>query len=66
MMMAVLVFIIYNNLISIAQAWISQERLSGVVGLWPVHGVFLTLTIYMFYRRALQLPILPKPWSKSP
>ena len=47
MMMAVLVFIIYNNLISISQAWISQGRMAGVVGLWPVHGAFLALTIYM-------------------
>ena len=66
MMMAVLVFIIYNNLISIAQAWISQGRVAGVVGLWPVHGAFLALTLYMFYRRALQLPILPQPWRKGP
>ena len=66
MMMAVLVFIIYNNLISIAQAWISQGRVAGVVGLWPVHGAFLALTLYMFYRRALQLPILPQLWRKGP
>ena len=65
MMMAVLVFIIYNNLISIAQAWISQGRLAGVVGLWPVHSAFLALTIYMFYRRAHQLPLLPQFWQKG-
>jgi lipopolysaccharide export system permease protein len=65
MMMAVLVFIIYNNLISIAQAWISQGRVVGIVGLWPVHGTFLALTIYMFYRRALQLPLLPNLWQKG-
>jgi lipopolysaccharide export system permease protein len=65
MMMAVLVFIIYNNLISIAQAWISQGRVAGVVGLWPVHGAVLALTIYMFYRRAHQLPLLPQFWQKG-
>ena len=60
MMMALLVFIIYNNLISIAQAWISQGRVAGVVGLWPVHAAFLALTLYMFYRRAFQLPVFPQ------
>ena len=65
MMMAVLVFIIYNNLISIAQAWISQGRVAGVVGLWPVHAAFLALTLYMFYRRAFQLPVFPQLWRKG-
>jgi len=59
MMMAVLIFIIYNNLISIAQAWIGQGKVVGLIGLWPVHGVFLALTIYLFYRRASQLPLMP-------
>jgi lipopolysaccharide export system permease protein len=59
MMMAVFIFIIYNNLISIAQAWIGQGRTAGVLGLWPVHGFFLALTIYLFYRRASQLPLMP-------
>jgi lipopolysaccharide export system permease protein len=65
MMMAVLIFIIYNNLISIAQAWIGQGRLAGVAGLWPVHAIFLALTIYMFYRRALQLPLMPSIHRKN-
>jgi lipopolysaccharide export system permease protein len=30
-----------------------------IIGLWPVHGLFLLLTFYMFYRRARQLPIWP-------
>lgn len=59
MMMAVLIFIIYNNLISIAQAWIGQGRTAGLLGLWPVHALFLALTIYLFYRRASQLPLIP-------
>jgi lipopolysaccharide export system permease protein len=59
MMMAIFIFIIYNNLISIAQAWIGQGRTAGVLGLWPVHGFFLALTIYLFYRRASQLPLMP-------
>ena len=59
MMMAILIFIIYNNLISIAQAWITQEKFAGAAGLWPVHGIFLALTTYLFYRRAFQLSLIP-------
>lgn len=59
MMMAGLIYIIYNNLISITQAWLTQGKLSPIIGLWPVHLAFLSLALYLFYRRAFQLPLLP-------
>lgn len=62
--MAVLIYIIYNNMISITQAWLVQGKLSAMVGLWPVHILFLSLTLYLFYRRAFQLPLLPQ-WRKK-
>jgi lipopolysaccharide export system permease protein len=64
MAMAVLIYIVYNNMISITQAWLAQEKIIPVIGLWPVHLIFLTLTIYLFYRRASQLPLIPSPWQK--
>jgi len=60
MMIAILIYIIYNNLLSIMQAWLAQEKISPMIGLWPVHICFLLLTIYLFYRRIFQLPIFPK------
>ncbi len=57
---AIVIYIIYNNILSIFQAWVTQGRLSATVGLWPVHLFFLTLTFYMFYRRNHLLPLLPK------
>jgi lipopolysaccharide export system permease protein len=62
--MAVLIYIIYINMISIAQAWLVQEKISPIIGLWPVHLIFLSLTIYLFYRRASQLPLMPRLWNK--
>ncbi len=64
MAMAVLIYIVYNNMISITQAWLAQEKIIPVIGLWPVHLIFLALTIYLFYRRASQLPLIPSPWQK--
>ena len=58
--LAIIIYIIYNNLLSIMQAWIAQGRINPMIGLWPVHLLFLALTIYMFYRRTFQLPILPE------
>ena len=63
-MLAVLIYIIYNNLLSIMQAWLAQGKLNPVVGLWPVHLFFLLLTVYMFYRRLFQLPLIPRLWRK--
>ena len=56
---ALFIYIIYNNMLSIFQAWVTQGRLDAMPGLWPVHGIFLSLTFYMFYRRNYLLPLLP-------
>lgn len=58
-MMALMIYIIYNNLLSIVQAWLAQGKLSPLIGLWPVHLFFLLLTAYLFYRRLFQLSLLP-------
>jgi lipopolysaccharide export system permease protein len=60
LMIAIMIFIIYNNLLSIMQAWLSQQKVHFLVGLWPVHLCFLAIALYMFYRRAKQLPMLPR------
>jgi lipopolysaccharide export system permease protein len=57
--LALIIYMIYNNLLSIMQAWVGQGKVHEIIGLWPVHGLFLLLTFYMFYRRARQLPIWP-------
>ncbi len=72
-MLALIIYIIYNNLLSIMYAWIIQDKVHAMIGLWPVHLLFAVLVIYMFYRRALQLPILPifllnifsAPWHRK-
>ncbi len=57
--MALVIYMIYNNLLSIMQAWVTQGKVSELIGLWPVHGIFAALTAYMLYRRAHQLPLVP-------
>lgn len=56
---ALIIYVIYNNLLSIMQAWVAQGKVHSIVGLWPVHLLFLMITVYMFYRRSQQLPIVP-------
>ena len=49
--LAILIYMIYNNVISIAQAWIAQQRVSLPVGLWGVHATMLVLLLLLFLRR---------------
>ena len=57
---ALLIYIIYNNFLNIMQAWITQGKLNPMIGLWPVHLLFMSFTVYIFYRRLFQLPLIPK------
>jgi lipopolysaccharide export system permease protein len=57
---ALVIYIIYNNILSIFQAWVTQGRLNAMIGLWPVHLFFAALVFYMFYRRNHLLPLMPK------
>lgn len=59
LIMALLVYVIYNNLISIFQAWIQQGKISPLIGMWPVHLVVVGMIVYLFYRRLFLLPLLP-------
>jgi lipopolysaccharide export system permease protein len=51
LVLAILVYMIYNNFLSIAQAWIAQQRISLPVGLWGVHVVMLLILAVLFFRR---------------
>jgi lipopolysaccharide export system permease protein len=51
LVMAILVYMIYNNVLSMAQAWIAQQRVSLPVGLWGVHVAMLLLLFVLFFRR---------------
>jgi lipopolysaccharide export system permease protein len=57
---ALVIYIIYNNMLSIFQAWITQGKINAMIGLWPVHLLFLMMTYYLFYRRNHLLPLMPK------
>lgn len=50
---AILTYMIYSNLISISQAWVSQGRLSFGIGVWLVHVVMFGLLLLLFSRRLM-------------
>jgi lipopolysaccharide export system permease protein len=48
---AVLIYVVYNNMLSIFQAWTSSSRIPAWVGLWPVHLVMLAAVVLLFTRQ---------------
>jgi lipopolysaccharide export system permease protein len=50
LLLALPIYIIYSNLLSIIQAMVGQSKINTLIGLWPVHIIFLLLTIYLFHR----------------
>src|SRR3989338_8488051 len=47
---AMLIYIVYINLLFIARRWMEQEILPVSIGLWWVHGILLVLILAMLYR----------------
>jgi lipopolysaccharide export system permease protein len=47
----VAVYVLYNNLLSIFQAWTAQGRVPLWLGLWPVHGAIVVILAVLFSRQ---------------
>lgn len=57
--LALMIFIIYSNLLSVSRAWLSKQVINEWVGLWWVHAValLLALSMYIHWR-----PLLKRFW----
>jgi lipopolysaccharide export system permease protein len=51
LILAVLVYALYNNLLSIFQAWTAQGKVATWVGLWPVHLAMIAVLALLFSRQ---------------
>src|SRR5574338_231641 len=51
LLLALLIYASYSNLLSIMQASISQSRVGFMTGLWGVHVLMALILIALFYRR---------------
>ena len=48
---ALLTYMVYSNLVSIAQAWVAQGKVSFQMGWWVVHAGMALLLAVMLWRR---------------
>ena len=53
LVLALLIYMVYSNLLSITQASIAQSRVSPVMGVLGVHAVMLAILVLLFYRRLM-------------
>jgi lipopolysaccharide export system permease protein len=51
LMLAALLYTVYTNMLSIFQAWVMQQKIGVVFGMWAVHLVMLAMVAMMFYLR---------------
>ena len=51
LILAVLIYALYNNLLSIFQAWTSQGKIAPWIGLWPVHAAMVVILAVLFSRQ---------------
>lgn len=53
LLIAILVFMLYYNMLNIFQVWTSKERVPVWLGLWPVHAGMLLILLALFSRQML-------------
>jgi lipopolysaccharide export system permease protein len=56
---AIIIYIIYLDLLFLGRAWVEKSRISASLGLWWIHGLMLLLALGIIYfkiiRRSVQL-----------
>ncbi|HWS74644.1 MAG TPA: LPS export ABC transporter permease LptF [Quisquiliibacterium sp.] len=63
LIVALLVYVTYSNLLSLSQAWVAQEKLSFGVAVWAIHAVLIAVAVLLFWRR-LTLARVRLPWRR--
>lgn len=63
LILAIVLYMLYSNMISVTNAWVGHEKISPVMGLLGVHVLMLVLTGLMFYRRMTLFPL--RRWLAS-
>jgi lipopolysaccharide export system permease protein len=51
LILGVLIYIIYSNMLGASKAWVANESISPWVGLWWVHGLFIFYGVMMLMRQ---------------
>ena len=50
--LAILIYLIYSNLLGVGQTWVEREKVPMWLGIWWVHGFAVMLIIFWWIRRS--------------
>lgn len=62
LVVALLLYFLYNNMLSLSQAWVAQDKLNPWTGMVASHLLMLLAVVAMFYLRMRQSPLR---WKRS-
>ncbi len=51
LVMALVLYMIYNNMISLTNAWVGQQKMGPISGLVGIHALMFVLMVALFYQR---------------
>lgn len=51
MISAVVIYMVYNNLMSVINTWVGQEKIATSAGLVGIHAVMIVVVVLLFYYR---------------
>jgi lipopolysaccharide export system permease protein len=60
LVMAVLIFLTYSNLLNVVQTWMEQGRVSFVVGLLGLHVLVAAVVVVVFWLRVRNRPLISR------
>lgn len=66
LVMAIVLYMFYSNMMGVVNTWIGQGRLSPGVGLWSIHALMLAIAVLMFYRRTTLFSLRGLLMKESP
>ncbi|HLP98732.1 MAG TPA: LPS export ABC transporter permease LptF [Sideroxyarcus sp.] len=49
---AIVIYMFYNNMISVTNSWVAQSKISAATGLWGIHLCMFAVAVALFYHRS--------------
>ncbi|MCX7274467.1 MAG: LPS export ABC transporter permease LptF [Burkholderiales bacterium] len=66
LIVALLVYVVYSNLLSLSQVWVTQGRIPFSLGVWLIHAVLLLIVAVLFWRRVALVRLGWRwPWRRA-
>lgn len=53
---AIVLYMFYNNMISVTNSWVAQQKVNPLLGLWGLHLTMLLVLFVLFHRRSSIMP----------